>query len=74
MRNKKEEEKYYEGFHEGKRHGVSETEERLKLTWEDIELIDSILKEIRKHAPKRILVRDFYSYALDIFNKETHRE
>ena len=72
---KKKEDDYYDGLRVGRYRGISETEERLKLTWQDIELIDLILQEGRKYIGKRrILVRDFYSDVLDIFNKETHRE
>ena len=72
---KKKDDEYYDGFYAGRQRGISETEERLKLTWKDIELIDNILQEGRKHVGKqRIRISDFYSDVLDIFNKETHRE
>ena len=72
---KKKDDEYYDGFYAGRRRGVSETEERLKLTWQDIELIDNIIQEYRKYLGRnRILLSDFYSSVLDIFNKETHRE
>ena len=72
---KKKDDEYYDGFYAGRHRGVLETEERLKLTWQDIELIDNILQEGRKYVGrKRIRLSDFYSDVLDVFNKETHRE
>ena len=50
-----------------RKQAVKETEERLALDWQDIELIDEILREIRRY---HIYKKPYYQETLEIFNKE----
>jgi len=49
-----------------KRRAVEETEERLALDWKDIELIDCILKELRKYHKYK---HPYYEDVLSEFNR-----
>jgi hypothetical protein len=62
---------YYSEIEDIKNNAIEETEKSLQLTWEDMELIHDIMKEIKsRHKFKR----PFYEEVLSIFNEaRNHR-